>query len=228
MRLGFHVSVAGGFENLVRGAVRRRCTALQMFTSAPVQWARRKVGVREGSRLAQHLAELDITPHFVHASYLLNLSSPDRALRRRSISDLAQEVEAARRLGAAGVIVHLGSVGAGGQIEEGIARVAEAADIVCERVPEGPPVILENSAGQGNMVGSRLEHIARIIEGANCSERLRVCIDTAHAFGAGCAVHTASGLRRTIEEMDATFGLERMALLHVNDSLLPFASGRDR
>ena len=228
MRLGFHVSVAGGFENLVRGAVRRRCTALQMFTSAPVQWARRKVGVREGSRLAQHLAELDITPHFVHASYLLNLSSPDRALRRRSISDLAQEVEAARRLGAAGVIVHLGSVGAGGQIEEGIARVAEAADIVCERVPEGPPVILENSAGQGNMVGSRLEHIARIIEGADCPERLRVCIDTAHAFGAGYAVHTASGLRRTIEEMDATFGLERMALLHVNDSLLPFASGRDR
>ena len=228
MRLGFHVSVAGGFENLVRGAVRRRCTALQMFTSAPVQWARRKVGVREGSRLAQHLAELDITPHFVHASYLLNLSSPDRALRRRSISDLAQEVEAARRLGAAGVIVHLGSVGEGGQISEGIARVAEAADIVCERVPEGPPVILENSAGQGNMVGSRLQHIARIVERADCAERLRVCIDTAHAFGAGYAVHTASGLRRTIEEMDATFGLERMALLHVNDSLLPFASGRDR
>lgn len=227
MRLGFHVSIAGGFDNLVRNAVRRRCTTLQIFTGAPVQWARRDISIRDGRELADRLAELDITPHFVHAKYLLNLASPRRSLWRRSVNDLAREVEAARRLGATGVVTHLGSVG-DGEIAEGIARVAEAADTVCERVPHGPPIILENAAGQGNMVGSRFEEIAGIVEASDCGERLRVCIDTAHAFGAGYALHTARGLTRTLREMDENFGLDRLALLHLNDSLVPFASGRDR
>ncbi len=228
MKLGFHVSIAGGFDNAVRNAVRRRCTTLQIFTGAPVQWARNTIRERDGRELAERLAELDITPHFMHAQYLLNLSSPKRSLWRRSVSDLAREVEAARRLRAAGVITHLGSVGDGGDIADGIARVAEAADMACERVPKGPPIILENAAGQRNMVGSRFEEIAAIIEAADCAGRLRVCIDTAHAFGAGYAIHTARGLTQTLREMDDSFGLDRLALLHLNDSLAPLASGRDR
>ncbi len=228
MRLGFHVSMAGGFDKLVRAAVRRRCTAFQMFTAAPVQWVRNAFTEREGSALAERLAELDIAPHFIHAKYLLNLASPDGSLWRKSVTDLAAEVEAARCIGAAGVIVHLGSVGDGGQIADGVKRVAEAVDAVCERVPEGPFVILENAAGQGNMVGARFGEIAEIVDRADCARRLRVCIDTAHAFGAGYSLHTPEGLEGAIEEMDASFGIERMALVHMNDSLVPFASGRDR
>ena len=228
MRLGFHVSIAGGFDEFIRRAVRRRCTTVQMFTAAPVQWARQNISERTGGMLAQRLRELDITPHFVHAKYLLNLASPDRRLWRRSVTDLAREVEAARRLGAAGVITHLGSVGNGGAIGDGIARVAEAADIVCERVPDGPAIVLENAAGQGNMVGARFEEIAGIIEAAGCAERLRVCVDTAHAFASGYAIHTARGLSATLREIEATFGLDRVVLLHVNDSLVPLGSGRDR
>lgn len=228
MRLGFHVSIAGGLENCVRRAVRRRCTALQMFTGAPVQWARPTISVADASRFADRLAELDIRPHFVHAKYLLNVCSPDRALRDKSVADLCTELRAAAMLRAAGVILHLGSVGAEGTLAQGIRRVARAVDVACRRVPDGPPVILENSAGQGSIVGARFEHLAEIVAATTCPERVRVCIDTAHAFGAGYAIHEPDGLERALVEMDASFGLGRLALLHVNDSLLPFASGRDR
>ena len=228
MRLGFHVSIAGGLEEAVRRAVQRRCTAMQVFTAAPVQWARHAIPQREADRFRERLAELDLTPHFVHAKYLLNVASPDAKLRQRSTRDLIRELEAADRLGAAGVVLHLGSVRDQGSIREGVARVAQAVERACESVPEGPPILLENSAGQGNTVGARLETIGEIIAAAHCAERLRVCLDTSHAFGAGYPVHTASGLRSTLAEAEASFGLQCLALLHVNDSLVPLGSGRDR
>lgn len=228
MRLGFHISIAGGLDNLIRNALRRRCSTLQMFTAAPVQWARTAIREREGRRFAEELEQWDIAPHFVHAKYLLNLASPDRRLWRRGVMDLARELQAASRLGAAGVVVHLGSVGAHGAVADGVARVAEATSIALNRVPHGPPLILENAAGQGNVVGARFEQIAAIIAASDCSQRLRVCLDTAHAFAAGYQLHTARGLTRTLQEFDATVGLDRLVLVHVNDSLLPCGSGRDR
>ncbi len=228
MRLGFHVSIAGGLDRCIERAIVRRCTTLQMFTAAPVQWARGDISADEGARFADELARLDIRPHFVHAKYLLNVSSPDAELRARSVTDLCAELQAAQTMRAAGVILHLGSVGADGTISEGIDRVARAVDTACACSPDGPPVILENSAGQGNVVGARFEEIARIIAATDCPRRARVCIDTAHAFGAGYPIHEEEGLGRAVEEMDATFGLDRLALLHINDSLVPCGSGRDR
>lgn len=228
MRLGFHVSIAGGLEQCIRRAVIRRCTALQMFTGAPVQWARPGFSEAECARFADDLARRDIVPHFVHAKYLLNVSSPDAELREKSVADLCEEVAIAARLRAAGVVLHLGSVGAEGSPEEGIARVARAIDAACEQVPLGPPLVLENSAGQGNIVGARFEELAAIISATRFPERVRCCVDTAHAFGAGIPLHTADGLEQMLAEIDATFGLGRLALLHVNDSMVPLGSGRDR
>ncbi|MGC9319038.1 MAG: deoxyribonuclease IV [Armatimonadota bacterium] len=228
MRLGFHISIAGGLDRCLRRAVIRRCTTLQLFTTAPVQWARRPFPEVEARRFADELAARDIRPHFVHAKYLLNVSSPDAKLRERSVADLCAEVRAAERLQAAGVVLHLGSVGAEGCIEEGIVRVSRAVEAVCEAVPGGPPIILENAAGQVNMVGSRFAELGAIIDATECPQRVRVCLDTAHAFAAGYPIHTGQGLERTLREMDETFGMQRLALLHVNDSRFPFASGRDR
>ncbi len=228
MRLGFHVSIAGGFEECVERAMIRRCTTLQMFTGAPVQWARRRFTGAETERFAGRLEELNIRPHFVHAKYLLNVSSPDPELRCRSLTDLCEELEAARNLRAAGVVLHLGSVGAEGNVADGIKRVAEAIDVASERVPAGPPLILENSAGQGNIVGADFAQLAEIIGRTRFPRRVLCCVDTAHAFAAGIPLHTADGLESTITQMDESFGLERLALLHVNDSMFPFASGRDR
>jgi deoxyribonuclease-4 len=228
MRLGFHVSIAGGLDRCIRRAVIRRCTALQMFTGAPVQWARAGFTDAEATAFADGLAERGIAPHFVHAKYLLNVSSPDPELRDKSVADLCEELAIARQLRAAGVIMHLGSVGAEGEIAEGIRRVARAVDVACEQVPDGPPIILENSAGQGNIVGAEFAQLAAIIDASECPERIRCCVDTAHAFGAGVPLHTAQGLEETLALINATFGMDRLALLHVNDSKVPFASGRDR
>ncbi|MGD9497050.1 MAG: deoxyribonuclease IV [Armatimonadota bacterium] len=228
MRLGFHVSIAGGLGRCIERAVVRRCTTMQMFTAAPVQWARGEIDPEEGTRFARGLASLDIRPHFVHAKYLLNVSSPDPQLRARSVADLCAELRAAQALSAAGVILHLGSVGAEGTIAEGIDRVARAVDAACERAADGPPVILENCAGQGNVVGARFCQLAAIIAATDCPQRVQVCIDTAHAFGTGYAIHEQDGLERALQEMDATFGLGRLALMHINDSLAPLGSGRDR
>ncbi len=228
MRLGFHVSIAGGLHKAVRRAVVRRCTTVQIFTGAPVQWARREITEAEAAEFARELAQRDIRPHFVHAKYLLNVASPDAALREKSVADLCEELAAADRLQAAGVILHLGSVGAEGSLQEGIPRVARAIDVASEHVADGPPLILENSAGQGNMVGGDFAQLAEIIAATQYPERVRCCVDTAHAFGAGIPIHTEAGLDRAIGDMKATFGLERLALLHVNDSKVPFASGRDR
>lgn len=228
MRLGFHVSTAGGLDQCIRRAIIRRCTTLQMFTGAPVQWARNPVSEADGAAFASALADRDIRPHFVHAKYLLNVSSPDRQLRKKSVEDLCEELEMARRLRAAGVIMHLGSVGAEGVIADGIRRVAQAIDVACERVPGGPKVILENCAGQGRIVGAEFGQLAEIIASTSVPERVMSCVDTAHAFGAGIPLHTEDGLEQAVEEMEATFGLHSLALLHVNDSKVPFASGCDR
>ncbi|MFW5866621.1 MAG: deoxyribonuclease IV [Armatimonadota bacterium] len=228
MRLGFHVSIAGGLDNCIRRAVIRRCSALQMFTGAPVQWARPGFTDAEAAAFAEGLRERDIVPHFVHAKYLLNVSSPDPELRQKSVADLCEELAIAKRLRAAGVIMHLGSVGADGKIDEGIVRVARAVDAACDAVPDGPDVILENSAGQGNIVGAQFEQLATIIAATRNTDRVRCCIDTAHAFGAGIPLHTEDGLEEAVALIDATFGMDRLALLHVNDSKAPFGSGRDR
>jgi len=228
VRLGFHVSIAGGLDKCIRRAVIRRCTALQMFSGAPVQWARPGFTDAEAAAFAEGLRERGITPHFVHAKYLLNVSSPDPELREKSVADLCEELAIAKRLGAAGVIMHLGSVGAEGEIEDGIARVARAVDAACDAVPDGPDVILENSAGQGNIVGAEIEQLASIIAATRNTDRIRCCMDTAHAFGAGIPLHTEDGLEEALALIDATFGMDRLALLHVNDSKVPFDSGRDR
>jgi len=228
LRLGFHVSIAGGLERCVRRTLIRRCTTLQMFSGAPVQWARPHISDEDCAAFVEALAERDIRPHFVHAKYLLNVSSPDEELRAKSVADLCEEMAIALKLRAAGVVIHLGSVGDEGAVEEGTQRVARAVDAACHAVLDAPAVILENSAGQGNIVGAQFEQLAEIVAATHCPERVRCCVDTAHAFGAGMALHTPEGVEEMVARIDATFGLERLALLHVNDSKVPFASGRDR
>jgi len=161
MRLGFHVSVAGGLGNALRGAVRRRCATVQIFSAAPVQWARREIPEEEAQRFREHLAELDIAPYFLHAKYLLNVSSPDRKLHQRSTRDLCVELSVAECLGAVGVVLHLGTVGSAGRIDDGVARVAAAVERACERVPEGPAILLENSAGQRKDCAEPLMRLTR-------------------------------------------------------------------
>ena len=227
-RLGFHVSLAGGLAQLPPRAVYRHCTALQMFTSSPSQWAQPPLDPAAGQALAATLAGLDIRPHFVHALYLVNLASPDRALRRRSVRCLAVELQRAAQVGAAGVVVHLGSRGVAGRLLPALRRLARSLEEARVRAGQALPLLLENSAGAGGTVGSTLAELAEVFSLAPAAEPLRLCLDTAHAFAAGLPLHTPEGLEEVLTGVDALPGDPRLALVHLNDSRHPFASRRDR
>ena len=228
MRLGFHISIGGGFRKTVREAVQYRCSALQVFTSAPVQWKRTPIDPNAAAWFAEELRRLDIQPLFVHAIYLLNLASDDKALWRKSRDNLGEELHRAALIGAAGVVLHLGSVGPEGDVVAGRKRVAQALDDILARDKTGLDLILEHSASHKQVVGARMEDVGEIIATAEHSDRLRVCIDTAHAFAHGYPIHTAEGLAETLDTMDRCFGLDRIALFHANDSRHEFGLGLDR
>jgi deoxyribonuclease-4 len=218
MRLGFHVQIAGGWEKTLQRAVDRRCTTLQVFTSAPVQWARKPLDPAGAAWFAEQLRARDIQPLFVHAIYLLNLATAEEQLWQRSRDNLAEELHRAGLLGAQGVVVHLGSVGAQGDLRQGIRRVARALDSALAQTNNAVTVLLENCAGQGNLVGCTPQALGEVIAHTRYPSRLQVCLDTAHAFAAGYPIHTEDGLGALLEECDAAFGLERLALIHANDS----------
>lgn len=228
MRFGFHVSIAGGWQQALLRAVARRCATLQVFSSSPVQWARAPLDPAAAAWFGAALHELDIQPLFVHAIYLLNLATGDEGLWRRSRDHLAEELGRAAQLGAAGVVVHLGGVGDGGSAEAGLERVARAVDSALERAEGGVRVLLENCAGGGNLVGATPQELAAVMGASRRPERLAVCLDLAHAFEAGFAVHESAGFSAFLADCGRAFGLERLELIHANDSKTPLGSRADR
>ncbi len=167
----------------------------------------------------------------VHTSYLLNLASPDEELWKRSLSSLREEIQRAGELGIRDVVTHLGShKGAG--IGAGIRRVAAA----LRRLQDSPEwhrypevrLLLEITAGAGDTVGTDFRELGEIIQLAGGHPRFGICLDTCHAFAAGYPIHSPEGLRETLQELDHEIGIERLWLVHLNDSAYPFASHRDR
>jgi deoxyribonuclease-4 len=195
-----------------------------MFTSSPSQWRTVALDPNAAAALREGLAAADIRPSFVHAIYLLNLASPDRALWGRSVRHLAEELRRAALVGAAGVVLHLGSVGAGGRVADGVRRVARALREARARAEVGIPLLLENGAGAGHTLGGTPEQIGEMLAQAAEAEPLRLCLDTAHAFAAGLPVHTAEGLEETLARIETG----RLALVHLNDSRYEFGAHRDR
>lgn len=229
MRVGFHVPTAGGWAKALRRALERRCETVQAFMGAPVQWNCYAPSAEEAAAWRFGLQKCDIWPFFVHASYLLNLASPDAGLWRRSIRRLGFELTHAGILGAQAVVTHLGSSrGVECNASWRAARVARAIDDALESAESSLHLLLENSAGMGDSVGSKYAELGDILAKSRYPERLGICLDSAHSFAAGYAWHVPDGLDAALDEADRTFGLNRVALLHINDSKTPLGSCVDR
>jgi len=248
---GAHLSIAGGLRKAVEAAVRLRMDVFQIFTHSPTRWhvperasnsagrrrrAESTVSVEPGYlpfsledaqafRLAWKQAGMQ--PPVVHASYLINLASRHSDLWKRSVAAMIAEMHAASALGAWGVIVHPGSPTTDTEAK-GIRRVVRAVDRVLAASPSDVQLVLETTAGQGASLGSSFEQLARIIDESSHSQRLAVCFDTAHVFAAGHPLSTADDCRETLDRFDRTIGLDRLAVFHLNDSLEPFGSKKDR
>lgn len=230
--LGAHVSVAGGMATSIERATALGCTAIQVFVKNASQWKGREVAEEEAAAFRAAHAASPVGPLVAHASYLINLCTTDPALLDRSREALADELSRCARLGVGGLVLHPGAhLGAGE--EAGIDCVAASLDAVFSAVPESPGeppvrVLLENTAGQGSCLGYRLEHLEGIRARVSAPHRVGICVDTCHAFAAGYAIHDPAGYADFIAELEERIGLDALGCLHLNDSVRPFNSRRDR
>lgn len=225
MRIGFHVSISGSVDRSVDRAKELGCTTFQIFTRSPRSWASREIGQVEAEAFKAKLSASGIEPVFAHMPYLLNLASPDTTTYRRSVSSLKEELRRCRLLQVPYIVTHLGSH-LGSSPRRGRVRVVRALRTVLSDSDE-TMVLLENGSGSGNQIGSGLEEIRAILDDVELP-RIGCCFDTCHAFAAGYELRTSDGLGETLDEIDRSIGLDRIRLVHLNDSVGSLGSGVDR
>lgn len=226
--LGAHMSIAGGVGNAFIEGKKVDCDAIQIFTKSSRQWASRPYTKEEIDQFHINRRESGIGAVVAHDSYLLNLGSPDAALRTRSVAAFIDELERCEILGVTNLIAHPGSHVGAGEVD-GIKTIAASLDEVHRACPGyRVKVTLEITAGQGSNLGYRFEQIADIIDAVKETDRLRVCFDTEHAFAAGYDLRTRDGYERTFGEFDEKIGIKLLAAFHLNDSKKEFHSRVDR
>jgi deoxyribonuclease IV len=225
---GAHMSIAGGYHKALLAAHAHGCSTAQLFTKSSNQWNAKPLTDDDLATFQQTLRDTQLRLTTAHDSYLINLASPDEALYRRSVEAFVIEVQRAEALGLTYLVMHPGSPTDGAE-QAGLQRIAKALDEVHRRCANfRVQVLLETTAGQGNCLGHRFEHLATLLELVHDPQRLGVCFDTCHVFAAGYGLATAKEYRATMKEFDRVVGLERLRCFHINDSLKPQGSRVDR
>lgn len=230
-RIGIHTSIAGDICSALDVANNLGANALQIFSASPRMWSRGAAGsnaiAASSERFRARRAELKLGPLVIHTNYLINLASCQRVLRVRSIQAFHDEIVRAVALGADFLVTHPGS-GCGAEMNAAIAAIAEGLKHAARGVKLGGlRILLENTAGQGTSVGLRFSELRAILD--LCPELpLGVCVDTAHLFAAGHDLGRADGLDRALAEIAGTIGLDRVFVIHANDSKGALGSHLDR
>jgi deoxyribonuclease-4 len=228
IRVGFHVSIAKGVSNSVDNAKKLGCTAFQIFTRSPQQWASKPLAPDEvhlfKSKLAASGIEKDSV--LVHMPYLPNLSGPDGDNYKKSVETLAGEMQRCSALGIRYLVIHLGSHMGKGQAS-GVNQLVKA--INAARNSEGGPVVLlENNARKTNSIGGSFEELRLILDRLDSPKEFGVCVDTCHLFAYGYDLRTRVAAEKTLEKFDNIVGLKELKFVHLNDSKHPLGSSLDR
>jgi len=226
MRLGAHVSIAGRLCEAVNRAEELGCQTMQIFSRNPRGWASRKVAKKEIEEFKKRRKEADIWPLVVHIPYLINLASPDDALYIRSIKHFIEDIRHADSIGADYFVTHMGSHRESGE-EVGLKRLSDALGLVINKAKPHVQILLEITAGSGSWLGYKFEHLAYVLNKVK-KHNLGICFDTAHAFEAGYDISTEKGLKSTLQSLDKTAGLDKVKVIHINDSKAEFDSRKDR
>jgi deoxyribonuclease IV len=228
-RIGIHTSIAGDIAGALDTATKLGANALQIFSASPRMWPRggTRIAGADAARFRARRAELALGPLVIHDNYLINLASPDRVMRARSIQAFHDELVRAAALGADFLVAHPGS-GLGGDREQAISDVAQGMRQAARGMKFGGlRILVENTSGMGSAVGARLEEIRAILDQTG-DLPMGVCLDTAHLLEAGYDITTHEGLEATIAAVERTVGLQRVYVWHVNDSKTPLGSRVDR
>jgi len=227
IKCGVHVSIAKSIDQAVDRAKERNCDTFQIFTRNPRGWKLKKLVPEEATQFRDKLKASTIAPAIAHMPYLPNLSCPKKGLYRKSLKALIVELERCKMLEIPYLVTHLGShLGKGRAI--GLERLVEAIDTAFNTTKSKTMLLLENTAGTKNSMGSSFEEIQEILGHVKEKGRIGVCFDTCHAFGAGYDLREAESVERTVAELERTVGLESLKVVHANDSKGELASRRDR
>ncbi len=227
MRLGRHMPTHSNAAKAAEIASQLGCTCIQIFASNPTGW--RPIAGNPASQVAFAQAARDycLDPVVIHAPYLINLGSPDEVIWEKSISLLRWTLQRGELLGATSVVFHTGSHRGSG-IDAGLARIAEAIGLMLPETPPGVMLLLENDVGAGNSLGHNFEQISMVLDVLpQYEDRLGVCLDTAHLWGAGHDISNAASVQQLLQHFDDIIGLNRLKVIHLNDTEMALGSHRD-
>jgi deoxyribonuclease IV len=226
-RIGLHTGIAGGLHNALLKAQALGADTVQIFSRNPRGWQAKPLVPEEVAQFKRVREETGVTPVVIHANYLINLAAADEVIREKSIASFREEVERGLTLGADYLVLHPGSA-RGACEEDAIRTCAESLKAACDGLElDSFRILLENTAGQGECIGHRFEHL-REIAGQCPDLDLGVCLDTAHAFTAGYDIRDEDGLAAALDSLDANVGLGNVRAVHFNDSKAAYNSRVDR
>lgn len=226
-RLGVHTSIAGGLHRSVERAHALGCNTLQMFSHNPRGWAVKCISQEEGSLFTSLRLHFDVSPVYIHTSYLINMASRDSDLKKKSIDMLIIEMDRADAIGADYVILHPGSAsGDDGYVSRG--RATNALNEVAAMGQWNAGLLIENTAGERGDISSTIENLSDIINGVKGSLIKGICFDTSHAFAAGYDIRDDKGIQKFSDNIEKYIDIDKLKLIHLNDSKGEIGSGVDR
>jgi deoxyribonuclease-4 len=228
IRFGKHCSVRKGLVGALDEAHLLGCEAVQIFTRSPRMWKMSPLSAADARIFVRRRRELGIRPLVVHTPYLPNLASSQNKLYAISVASLKEDLKICEKIAADYFVIHPGSYSLDAAPELGIANIVRAVNASLTAVPGATRILFENVAGGGRRLGSTFADLARMIKGIRQKKRIGVCLDTAHALGAGYDLSTPAGIDAMLKEFAEQIGLDRLFIMHCNDSLVPRGSHKDR
>ncbi|MEX0993763.1 MAG: deoxyribonuclease IV [Solirubrobacterales bacterium] len=226
MLIGAHVSSSGGLVKAIDRAEALGCETMQIFNQSPRMWRPTAYSEADFERFRDRLAASSVESVFIHAVYLINVASTDADVRRKSLASLTHALRVGDAIGAGGVIVHPGS----GK-ERALDKTLEMIGTACGKAlaqTERCPLLFENTAGAGGTIGRSFEELGRLVELAGADERAGVCLDSCHLLASGYEIRDMAARAAVIDECERDLGTHRLMALHLNDSMTPLGSNRDR
>ena len=230
-RLGVHISISRGLLGAIIKAESINCTAMQIFIRNPRGYSRKKLRDEEIKAFKKKRIETGISPLIVHGSYILNLASKDKDLREKTVALVKDDLKICNKIGAELYVIHFGS---NVDKDSGIKFIKDALREILTGYKGKTVLLLENTAGEGNKLGSNIDEISKVIKGLPVGRPLGlgmkagICLDSAHLFAAGVDIRKKVSLNRFIREFDSKVGLNKLKLLHLNDSLYELGAHKDR
>ena len=231
MKIGCHISIAGGIDNSVKRAEELGCSTMQIFSKNASTWREKILKKDEVESFRENLKNSNINSVFIHTSYLINLASPSDELYFKSINAFLEEMKRAELLlPDPYIIIHPGAHTGAGE-EYGIQRIIRALNIILKKSADlnlKTMILLEDTAGSGTHLGYTFYQLKRMVEGTKDRKRIGICFDTCHAFAAGYDLSHQEGIEQTLEELEKYIGLDKLKVIHLNDSKFPLSSRKDR